>query len=155
VQCYLKGGVPGFVPFTVTFSASSGAVAGAGLLYAYVHDTSASVAASGNPAGGVNTVTALSPGEWPAPPGISFGTAGGVNTVTRAGLAPSLVRFPPAGLKPDTVLVTIRDPGAKVRNLSTVRATSGGSAVARDVNCCLPSGAMDATQSLVSYDTNS
>jgi hypothetical protein len=59
------------------------------------------------------------------------------------------------GLKPDTVLVAAMDPGAKVRNLNTVRATSGGSAVARDVNCHLPSGAMDATQSLVSYDTNS
>jgi hypothetical protein len=64
VQCYLKGGAPGFVPFTVTFSASSGAVAGAGLLYAYVHDTNAAVAASYNSAGGVNTVTTLSPGEW-------------------------------------------------------------------------------------------
>lgn len=247
VQCYLKGGVPGFVPFTVTFSASSGAVAGAGLLYAYVHDTNASVAASYNSAGGVNTVTTLSPGEWlvrlpgpgpaaqtgglqvtaanpakpaicdvaswawtpgeqdvrvgcydpvgapqpsgwsltyqngravtgaaparhaytlnnqplvagpyaPAPPGINFSSAGGVNTVTRAGLAQSLVRFPLVGLKPDTVLVTAMDPGAKVCNLNTVWATSGGSAVVRDVNCYLPSGAMDPTQSLVSYDTNS
>jgi hypothetical protein len=53
VQCFLKGGVPGFVPFTVTFSASSGAVAGAGLLYAYVHDTNASVAASYSPAASI------------------------------------------------------------------------------------------------------
>ena len=247
VQCYLKGGVPAFVPFTVTFSASSGAVAGAGLLYAYVHDTNASVAASYNSTGAVNTVTTLSPGEWlvrlpgpgpaaqtggvqvtaanpakpaicdvaswawtpseqdvrvrcydplgapqpsgwsltyqngraitgaapklhaytlnnqplvagpyaPAPPGINFSSAGGVNTVTRAGLAQSLVRFPLVGLKPDTVLVTAMDPGAKVCNLNTVWATSGGSAVVRDVNCYLPSGAMDPTQSLVSYDTNS
>ena len=91
----------------------------------------------------------------PAPPGISFNPAGGVNTVTRAGLARSLIRFPLVRLKPDTVLVTAMDPGAKVGNLDTVRATSGGAAVVRDVNCYLPSAAMDPTQSLVSYGTNS
>jgi len=247
VQCYRQGGAPVFVPFTVTFSASSGPVAGAGLLYAYVHDSNASVAASYNSTGAVNTVTTLSPGAWlvrlpgpgpasqtggiqvtaasptkpaicdvaswawtpseqdirvrcydplgapqpsgwsltyqngraitgaapklhaytlnnqplvagpyaPAPPGINVNSAGGVNTVTRAGLAQSLVRFPLVGLKPDTVLVTAMDPGAKVCNLATVWATSGGTAVVRDVNCYLPSGSMDPTQSLVSYDTNS
>ena len=71
-----------------------------------------------------------------------------------SGLAQSLVRFPLVGLKPDTVLVTAMDPGPKVCNLNTVWATSGP-AVVRDVNCYLPSGAMDPTQSLVSYDTNS
>jgi hypothetical protein len=64
VQRYLKGGGPAFAPFTVTFSANSGAVAGAGLMYAYVRDTNASVAATHNSAGGVNTVTTLGPGEW-------------------------------------------------------------------------------------------
>ena len=60
VECYLKSGVPAFVPFAVTFSASTGA----GLLYAYVDDMNAAVAASCNPAGGASTVTALGPGEW-------------------------------------------------------------------------------------------
>jgi hypothetical protein len=35
------------------------------------------------------------------------------------------------------------DPGVKVCNLNTVWVTSGGAAVIGDVNCCLPSGAMD------------
>jgi hypothetical protein len=247
VQCYGKGGVPGFVPFTVTFSASSGPIPGAGLLYAYVHDTNASVAASYNSAGGANTVTSLGTGQWlvrlpgpgpaaqtggvqvtaanpakpaicdvaswvstptgqnvrvrcynpvgapqpsgwsltyqndraitgaapklhaytlnnqplvagpyvPAPAGINFSSAGGVNTVTRAGLAQSLVRFPLVAFKPDTVLVTALDPGPKVCNLNTLWATGGSLVTVRDVVCYLPTGAMDPTQSLVSYDTNS
>ena len=77
-------------------------------------------------------MTALSPGEW-------------------------LVRLPGPGPAAQTggVQVTAMDPGAKVGNLDTVRATSGGAAVVRDVNCYLPSAAMDPTQSLVSYGTNS
>ena len=61
VRCYLQGGGPAFVPFTVTFSASSGVRR---LRYAYVHDTNAAVAASYDSTGGVNTVTTLGPGEW-------------------------------------------------------------------------------------------
>ena len=38
--------MPAFVPFTVTFSTSTGVVAGASLQYAYVHDMHAAVAAS-------------------------------------------------------------------------------------------------------------
>ncbi|HEV8221472.1 MAG TPA: hypothetical protein VGQ05_14480 [Streptosporangiaceae bacterium] len=97
-----------------------------------MHDTNASVAASYNPAGGVNAVTTLSPGEW---------------LVRLAGPGPAA--------QPGGMQATAMDPGAKVCNLNTVWATSAGSAVVRDVNCYLPSGAMDPTQSLVSYDTNS
>jgi hypothetical protein len=64
VQCYRQGGQPSFVPFTVTFAASSGAVPGAGLGYAYVHDTNASIAASYNMAGGPNAVSSLGTGQW-------------------------------------------------------------------------------------------
>jgi hypothetical protein len=63
VRCYLQGGGPAFAPFTVMFSASSGAVAGAGLRYTYMHDTDAAVSASDNSTGDVNTVTTLGPGE--------------------------------------------------------------------------------------------
>jgi hypothetical protein len=41
------------------------------------------------------------------------------------------------------VLVTAMDPGVRVCNLNTMWVTSGGAAVIGDVNCCLPSGAMD------------
>jgi sarcosine oxidase gamma subunit len=60
VRCFLQGGGPAFVPFTVTVSASSGA----GLRYAYVHGTNAAVAVSYNSTGGVSAVTTLGPGEW-------------------------------------------------------------------------------------------
>jgi hypothetical protein len=42
-------------------------VAGAGLRYAYVHDTNVAVSASDNSAGGVNSVTTLGPGGCPVP----------------------------------------------------------------------------------------
>ena len=60
VRCYVQGGGPAFVPFTVTVNASSGVR----LRYAYVHGTNAAVAASYDSTGGVNTVTTPGPGEW-------------------------------------------------------------------------------------------
>ena len=92
VRCYLRGGGHAFMPFTVTFSASSGAVDGAGLRYAYVHDTNAAVAASYDSASGVNTVTTLGPGEWvvrlpgPGP----AGQTGGVQVTAASAAKPAV-----------------------------------------------------------------
>jgi hypothetical protein len=63
VRCFRKGGIPTFVPFTVTFTASSGKLPG-GLAYAYLYDNGTAVASSFNSTGLLNTVTALSPGVW-------------------------------------------------------------------------------------------
>jgi hypothetical protein len=62
VRCFVKGGVASFVPFTVTYSQSSGSLAG-GLAYAYVsHGTTSG--SSYNSTGHANTVTALGVGRW-------------------------------------------------------------------------------------------
>ena len=63
VRCYKKGGKPGFVPFTVLFTSSSGTVAG-GLRYAYVHDSGSSVLSAYNSTGMPDTVTTVSTGVW-------------------------------------------------------------------------------------------
>ncbi len=63
VRCYKKGGKPGFVPFTVLVTTSSGLVAG-GLQYAYVHDSGTSVVSAYNSTGMPDTVTTLSTGVW-------------------------------------------------------------------------------------------
>lgn len=63
VQCYVKGGTPQFVPFTVTFAASSGTLPG-GLEYAYLYHTPAGTVTSFNSAGLANTVTTVSTGVW-------------------------------------------------------------------------------------------
>jgi len=61
VRCFVKG-VAAFVPFTVTYSQSSGTLAG-GLSYAYVsHGTTSG--SSYNSTGHANTVTALGVGRW-------------------------------------------------------------------------------------------
>ena len=62
VRCFRKGGVPGFVPFTVSFSQSSGKLPG-GLSYAYVHYSTA-IVSSFNSKGLANTVTPAGPGSW-------------------------------------------------------------------------------------------
>jgi hypothetical protein len=90
IRCYRKGGVPVFVPFTVTFAASSGTLPG-GLAYAYVHDTGTAVASAFNSAGGPDTVTAAGPGNWvvrlhgPGPASLSGGVQ--VTAVDPAGPA--------------------------------------------------------------------
>jgi hypothetical protein len=62
VRCFVKGGVASFVPFTVTYSQSSGVVPG-GLSYAYAsHGTTSG--SSYNSTGHANTVTALGVGRW-------------------------------------------------------------------------------------------
>jgi hypothetical protein len=82
VRCYRKGGVPVFVPFTVTFTASSGTLPG-GLAYAYVYDTGTAVASSFNSTGLPDTVTALPPGVWRVRlPGAGPATASGGVQVT-------------------------------------------------------------------------
>jgi hypothetical protein len=82
VRCYRKGGVPVFVPFTVTFTASSGTLPG-GLAYAYVYDTGAGVASSFNSKGLPNKVTALGTGVWRVRlPGPGPATASGGVQVT-------------------------------------------------------------------------
>ncbi|MEP7023167.1 MAG: hypothetical protein ABJB47_05020, partial [Actinomycetota bacterium] len=63
VRCFRKGGIPAFVPFTVTFSASSGTLPG-GLHYAYVHDSGTAVVSSFNSVGLLDTVTAAGTGVW-------------------------------------------------------------------------------------------
>jgi hypothetical protein len=63
VQCYVKGGTPQFVPFTVTFAESSGTLPG-GLQYAYLYHTTGGTVTSFNSAGLANTVTAVSTGVW-------------------------------------------------------------------------------------------
>jgi hypothetical protein len=82
VRCYLKGGVPAFVPFTVTFTASSGTLPG-GLAYAYVYDTGAGLGSSFNSKGLPNVVTPVSLGVWRARlPGPGPATASGGVQVT-------------------------------------------------------------------------
>lgn len=91
VRCYRKGGIPVFVPFTVTFTASSGTLPG-GLAYAYVYDTGAGVASSFNSTGLPNTVTALSPGVWRARlsgPGPAT-ASGGVQVTAVNATAPAI-----------------------------------------------------------------
>ena len=63
VQCYVKGGTPQFVPFTVTFAESSGTLPG-GLKHAYLYHAPAGTVTSFNSAGLPNTVTTLSTGVW-------------------------------------------------------------------------------------------
>lgn len=91
VRCYRKGGMPVFVPFTVTFTASSGTLPG-GLAYAYVYDTGAGVASSFNSKGLPNTVTALIPGVWRVRlPGPGPATAsGGVQVTAVNATAPAI-----------------------------------------------------------------
>lgn len=245
VRCFVKGGAPAFVPFTVMFSESSGTIAG-GLSYAYVHYSSG-VVSSFNSKGLANTVSPVSTGIWlvrlhgpgpagpsggiqvtavnkkpricdiggrgqtpagqiikvdcyntlgvpaatgwtlsyqrgraitgarphlfaytvnthplvpgpyaPAPPAVNFNSAGGINTIQRAGLGQSLVKFPRVGLVPNTVFVTATAPVARVCNLNTVWATTGGPAgpgdvIVRDVTCYKALGTMTPTQSHVSY----
>jgi hypothetical protein len=91
VRCYRKGGIPAFVPFTVTFTASSGTLPG-GLAYAYVYDTGAGVAASFNSKGLPNTVTALSFGVWRVRlPGPGPATASGGVQVTAVNAAAPVI----------------------------------------------------------------
>jgi hypothetical protein len=91
VRCYRKGGMPAFVPFTVTFTASSGTLPG-GLAYAYLYDTGAGVAASFNSKGLANTVTPLSPGVWrvrlPGPGPVT--ASGGVQVTAVNAAAPAI-----------------------------------------------------------------
>ncbi len=243
VQCYVKGGVAQFVPFTVTFSESSGTLPG-GLQYAYVYHTTAGTVTSFNSTGLSNTVTTVGTGIWrvvldgtgpatasggiqltpvgtvpaicdvggraqttsqqviqvrcfsklgapmaagwtlsyqrgraitgalpkffgytvynkvacplvPAPPAVNFNSAGGTNTIGCALPSPStwLVTLPLVGVKPDTVLVTAFAATATVCNLNSVWATSGGSAIIRDTQCYLASGALTTSRWLLSYDT--
>jgi hypothetical protein len=62
VRCFRKGGVPVFVPFTVTFSQSSGTLPG-GLSYAYLH-YSAGIVSAYNSKGLANAVTPAGTGSW-------------------------------------------------------------------------------------------
>ncbi len=63
VRCYKKGGKPGFVPFTVLFTTSSGTV-GSGLRYAYVHDSGTGIVSEYNSTGMPDNVTVLGTGVW-------------------------------------------------------------------------------------------
>jgi hypothetical protein len=158
VQCCLKGGVPAFVPFTVTFSASSGAVAGAGLLYAFGHDTNAAVAASYNPAGGASTVTALGPGEWlvrlPGP-GPAAQT-GGVQVTAANPAKPAVCDVAGRARTPSQTRCWsppwVRGQGLQPEHGAGHQRRRGG-----DRRCeLLPAVRCDGpTQSPVSYDTNS
>jgi hypothetical protein len=91
VRCYRKGGVPAFVPFTVSFAESSGTLPG-GLAYAYLYDTGAGVATSFNSKGLPNTVTPMGPGVWRARlPGPGPATAsGGVQVTAVNAAAPAI-----------------------------------------------------------------
>ena len=63
VQCYVQGGTPQFVPFTVTFGESSGTLPG-GLKYAYLYHTPTGTVTSFNSAGLANAVTTTGTGVW-------------------------------------------------------------------------------------------
>jgi hypothetical protein len=87
VRCYRTGGIPTFVPFTVTFTASSGTLPG-GLAYAYLYDTGKNIVSSFNSTGLPNTVTALGSGVWRARlPGPGPATASGGVQVTAVNTA--------------------------------------------------------------------
>jgi hypothetical protein len=246
VQCYVKGGTPQFVPFTVTFAESSGTLPG-GLKYAYLYHTPAGIVTSFNSRGLANTVTTVGTGVWrvrlpgagpstpsggvqltavnktkpaicdvggraqttsqqivevrcysklgapmatgwtlsyqrgraitgalpkffgytvynklacplvPAPPAVNFNSAGATNSIACTLPSPTswLVKLPMIGVHPDTVLVTALAPTARVCNLNTVWATSGGDAIVRDVVCYQVSGAFATARWLLSYDTKS
>jgi hypothetical protein len=90
VQCYVKGGKPQFVPFTVTFAESSGMLAG-GLKYAYLYRGAVSTLASFNSKGLGNTVTPVGTGVWQARlPGPGPATPSGAIQVTAVGDKPAI-----------------------------------------------------------------
>jgi|CZKT01.1.fsa_nt_gi hypothetical protein len=65
VRCFLAGGTPIFVPFTVLYSQSSAGPIGPGRAYGYVHfSLPHAVVARFNSAGAVNTVAAVATGVW-------------------------------------------------------------------------------------------
>jgi hypothetical protein len=243
VQCYRKGGIPQFVPFTVMFTQSTGTLPG-GLRYAYVLHTAGGTTTSFNstsPAPGANTVTPGATGVWlvrmhgagpaapsggvqvtavnplkpaicdiggrtqtpsqqiiqvrcydavgkpmasgwtlsyqrgraitgampkafaytvrnkpscplvPAPPAVNFNSAGGINGIVCSGLGEWLVNLPRVGVLPNTVFVTAAAPVARVCNLNTVWATSGGNVIVRDVVCYQPSGPAAPTNFFLTY----
>jgi hypothetical protein len=77
VRCYIRHGVPTFVPFTVMFTDSSGTAPG-GLQYAYVHDSPTGIVSSFNSTGLTNTVT-------PGPAGVWLVRLNGAGPATQSG----------------------------------------------------------------------
>ncbi|MEW9534375.1 hypothetical protein [Microbispora sp. NPDC049125] len=76
------------------------------------------------------------PGPYaPVPPAVNYNSQGAVNTVQTAGTGLRLVMFPSVGVLQDDVQVTAFGPGPEFCNLLTLWATSGGSAIVRDVAC--------------------
>jgi hypothetical protein len=88
VRCYLAGGAPVFVPFTVLYSQSSAGPVGPGRGYGYVHFSPPHVVAQFNSAGAVNTVAAVATGVWTVRlPGLGSAAPAGNVQVTAANAA--------------------------------------------------------------------
>jgi hypothetical protein len=65
VRCFQPGGVPVFVPFSITFTTSSKGPIPPGRAYGYVHfEPSPGIVTSFNSAGGANQVTPVATGVW-------------------------------------------------------------------------------------------
>jgi hypothetical protein len=81
VRCFKPGGAPVFVPFSITFAASSKGPFPAGRAYGYVHfEPATGIAARFNSAGGANQVAPGATGVWKVTlPGLgSSGLSGNV-----------------------------------------------------------------------------
>jgi hypothetical protein len=65
VRCYRAGGIPGFAPFTVTYSTSSKGPIPAGRAFGYVHfQPGHGLVAKFNSSGAADTLTGVSTGVW-------------------------------------------------------------------------------------------
>ncbi|MER6174255.1 hypothetical protein [Streptosporangium sp. NPDC001681] len=95
--------------------------------------------------------TPANPGPYaPVPPPVNYNSQTAVNTVQTSGTGQRMVLFPAVGVLQDHVQATAYGPGPEFCNLLTLWATSGGTAIVRNVVCYNAGTRLD-YPSLVTY----